>query len=144
MGIKQSIVVVSEFTVKTPDGGGTRGASPGEYVLRYMARTGATEDLTPVLWDQESFVTRYMARAEAVDRAESVPELKQDMRDIQGDGGVGFGYGDVSLSHRKLHKAAKDIQKQFDDGKTVMKTVISFDETSCSKRRAITGGTSTR
>lgn len=128
MGIKQSIVVVSEFTVKTPDGGGTRGASPGEYVLRYMARTGATEDLTPVLWDQESFVTRYMARAEAVDRAESVPELKQDMRDIQGDGGVGFGYGDVSLSHRKLHKAAKDIQKQFDDGKTVMKTVISFDE----------------
>lgn len=127
MSLKQSVVIVSEFTVKTPDGGGSRGASPGEYVLRYMARMGATEDLTPVVWDQESFVTRYMARSEAVDRAGSIPELKQDMRDIQGDGGIGFGYGDVSLSHKKIHRAARDIQKCFDEGKTVMKTVISFD-----------------
>lgn len=49
MSLKQSVVIVSEFTVKTPDGGGSRGASPGEYVLRYMARMGATEDLTPVV-----------------------------------------------------------------------------------------------
>ena len=128
MSLKQSIVVVNEFTVKTPDGGGTRGATPGDYVLRYMARVGATEDLTPVMWDQESFVTRYMARSDAVDRAESIPGLKEDMKGIQGDGGVAFGYGDVSLSHVKLHEAAKDIQKAFDKGKTVMKTVISFDQ----------------
>ena len=47
MGLKQDIVVVSEFSVKTPSGG-TRGGTPGQYVERYMARGDAVEDLTPV------------------------------------------------------------------------------------------------
>lgn len=132
MSLKQSVVIVNEFTVKTAKGG-TRGGTPGDYVLRYMARDGATEDLTPVRMDTENFVMRYMARSEAVDKAltisdSSVSDLKKEMRDIQGDGGVAFGYGDFSLSHKKLKTAAKDIQKQFDNGKTVMKTVLSFDE----------------
>jgi hypothetical protein len=127
MGLKQSVVVVNEFTTKTANGG-TRGGTPGDYVLRYMARDGATEDLTPVRKDTENFIMRYMARKEAVDVARSVPELKEDMRDIQGDGGIAFGYGEVSLSHKKLKKASKDIQKNFDNGKTVLKTVLSFDE----------------
>lgn len=127
MGLKQSVVVVNEFTTKTSNGG-TRGGTPGDYVLRYMARDGATEDLTPVRKDTENFIMRYMARKEAVDVARSVPELKEDMRDIQGDGGIAFGYGEVSLSHKKLKKASKDIQKNFDNGKTVLKTVLSFDE----------------
>lgn len=132
MSLKQSVVIVNEFTVKTAKGG-TRGGTPGDYVLRYMARDGATEDLTPVRMDTENFITRYMARSDAVDNAlsisdSSVADLKQEMRDIQGDGGVAFGYGDFSLSHKKLKAAAKDIQKQFDEGKTVMKTVLSFDE----------------
>ena len=127
MSLKQSVVVVNEYTVKTSNGG-TRGGTPGDYVLRYMSRDGATEDLTPVRRDTENFITRYMARESAVDDAISVPELKEQMRQIQGDGGVAFGYGDFSLSHKKLKQAAKDIQKNFDDGKTVMKTVLSFDE----------------
>ena len=127
MGLKQSVVVVNEFTTKTANGG-TRGGTPGDYVLRYMARDGATEDLTPVRKDTENFIMRYMARKEAVDIARSVPELKEDMRNIQGDGGIAFGYGEVSLSHKKLKKASKDIQKNFDNGKTVLKTVLSFDE----------------
>lgn len=127
MGLKQSVVIVNEFTVKTPNGG-TRGGTPGDYVRRYMARDGATEDLTPVRRDTENFVMRYMARKEAVDVADSVADLKDNMRDIQGDGGIAFGYGEVSLSHKKLKKASKDIQKHFDEGKTVLKTVLSFDE----------------
>ncbi|MBO5435610.1 hypothetical protein J6A31_07440 [bacterium] len=127
MSLKQSVVIVNEFTTKTANGG-TRGGTPGDYVLRYMSRDGATEDLTPVRHDTENFIMRYMAREEAVDNAVSVANLKADMRSIQGDGGVAFGYGDVSLSHKKLKLAAKDIQKNFDDGKTVLKTVLSFDE----------------
>lgn len=127
MSLKQSVVVVNEYTVKT-NSGGTRGGTPGDYVLRYMSRDGATEDLTPIRRDTENFITRYMAREDAVDEAISVPELKEQMRQIQGDGGVAFGYGDFSLSHKKLKQAAKDIQKNFDEGKTVMKTVLSFDE----------------
>ena len=47
MGLKQSVVIVNEYTIKTGDKGGTRGGTPGDYVLRYMARVGATEDITP-------------------------------------------------------------------------------------------------
>jgi hypothetical protein len=50
------------------------------------------------------------------------------MKDLQKDGGIAFGYGDYSLSHEKLKAAAKDIQKNFNEGKTVIKTVISFEE----------------
>ena len=128
MSLKQSIVIVNEFTFKTGSSKGTRGGSPGDYVLRYMGRDLATEDLTPVQFDNESYIMRYMARREATEQAGSVPDLKEKMRDIQGMGGVAFGYGNVSLSHTKLKSASKDIQKNFDNGKTVMKTVVSFDE----------------
>lgn len=127
MSLKQSVVIVNEFTTKTAKGG-SRGGTPGDYVLRYMAREGATEDLTPIRRDTENFIMRYMARDSAVDYADSVPDLKNEMRDIQGQGGIAFGYGDFSLSHTKLKAASKDIQKNFDEGKTVLKTVISFDE----------------
>ena len=127
MSLKQSIVIVNEFTTKTAKGG-TRGGTPGDYVLRYMSRNGAVEDLTPVRKDTENFILRYMARDEAVDDAVSIEDLKDNMREIQGSGGVAFGYGDFSLSDEKLKAAAEDIQRNFDSGKTVMKTVLSFDE----------------
>lgn len=127
-GLKQHIVIVNEFTTKTSKGG-SRGGTPGGYVERYMAREKATEILAPIRHDDvDSFVTRYMARDSAVDDTTSVPSLKRKMRNKQGQGGVAFGYGDVSLSHKKLKAASKDIQRCFDNGKTVMKTVISFDE----------------
>lgn len=70
MTLKQSIVVVNEYTVKTDaqKTGGTRGGSPGAYVTRYMARELATEPIAPVQrTDLDSFVTKYMARADAVE-----------------------------------------------------------------------------
>lgn len=128
MGLKQSIVIVNEYTIKNGNGG-SRGGTPGDYVMRYMGRDMATEDLTPVkLTEAEDYITRYMAREEASEVLDSVPEIKQAMHDAQKNGGVAFGYGCVSLSHEKLKAASKDIQAQFDKGKTVMKTVLSFDE----------------
>lgn len=38
MGLKDSIVIKNRFTYKTGSSGGTRGATPGEFVLRYMSR----------------------------------------------------------------------------------------------------------
>lgn len=130
MGLKQSIVVVNEYTVKNKSGkGGSRGGTPGDYVLRYMARDKATEDLTPVkLEDTDTYITRYMARKEATEKLDSVRNIKRGMKAAQGMGGVAFGYGSISLSHRKVKRASKDIQRNFDNGKTVMKTILSFDE----------------
>lgn len=129
MSLKQSIVVVNEYTIKNKSGkGGSRGGTPGDYVLRYMARNGAVEDLTPVQFDSETYIERYMARDSATETCDSVSGLKSDMKKIDGNGGVAFGYGDYSLSHKKLAQCSKDIQAQFDKGKTVFKTVVSFDE----------------
>lgn len=130
MGLGQSIVIVNEYTVKGSDGKGSRGSTPGDYVTRYMARNKATESLTPVrLTEQEDYIRRYMARREACEPLDvSVAQIKQDMRAAQGMGGVAFGYGSVSLSDDKLRVCAHDIQEQFDKGKTVMKTVVSFTE----------------
>lgn len=134
--LKKSVVIVNEYTVKT-SGGGTRGSTPGDYVLRYMGRDGATECVAPIRYDDnEDYIMRYMARSDAVDDAVSSYEdigidrdgLKDRLYDIQGQGGIAFGYGEPSLSHKKLKASAKDIQKNFDNGKTVMKTVLSFDE----------------
>lgn len=128
MGLKQSIVVVNEYTIKNKKGG-SRGGTPGNYVTRYMARTGATEDLTPVrLEDTDAYITRYMARKEASETLNSVSDIKKGMKAAQGYGGLAFGYGDISLSDEKLRQASRDIQRNFDKGKTVMKTVLSFDE----------------
>ena len=126
MGLKQSVVIVNEFTTKT-SGGGTRGGTPGGYVTRYMARSDASEGLAPVKRDDESIKERYAMREMIADTAGSVPQLKNDLRTTQGDNGVAFGYGEYTLSHRRLKEIAKEIQTQFDKGKTVMKTVISFD-----------------
>ena len=128
MSLKTDIVVVNEFTYKLPDGSGTRGATPGDYITGYMAREGAGEAVTPVkLFDADDYIVRYMARDEATEFASDVPELKMAMKDAQKWGGQAFGYGCLSLSNEALVAASKDIQHQFDIGKTVFKTVVSFD-----------------
>lgn len=129
MSLKQSIVIVSEFTFKTKSGGGSRGATPGAYAYDYMARGDAVEPLTPVkLHAMDAQDSIYRAREEARSQSESLSDLKTAFREAKQSGGVAFGYNHVSLPHDELVRACDDIQKQFDDGKTVFKTVLSFDE----------------
>ena len=130
MSLKQSIVVVNEFSVPTPGGGkhgGSRGGTPGAYVMRYMARKGATEPVTPIRRrDTEDFILRYMARESATEKAVSRHQLKDNVLHVSGQGGVAFGYGQPSLSDEGVRRASADIQRLFDEGHTVMKTVLSF------------------
>lgn len=139
MGLKQDIIVVNEFSVPLPGGKGSRGATPGDYVTRYMARGQATESLAPIQrLRTDDFIMRYMARESAVERAGiSRGAAKHAMRQAQGDGGVAFGYGSVSLSDEQLRAASKDIQQRFESGKTVLKTVLSFDEEYLRKHRIV-------
>jgi hypothetical protein len=138
VGLKQDVVIVNEFSIKKRDGSGSRGATPGSNVERYMARPQATESLAPVQrLRTDDFILRYMARASAVERAASRVEIKHTMRQAQGVGGVAFGYGSVSLSDEQLRAASKDIQQHFDAGRTVLKTVLSFDEAYLKKHRIV-------
>ena len=130
MSLKQSIVVVNEFSVPTPGSGkhgGSRGGTPGAYVMRYMARKGATEPVTPIRRrDTEDFILRYMARESATEKAVSRHQLKDNVLHVSGQGGVAFGYGQPSLSDEGVRRASADIQRLFNEGHTVMKTVLSF------------------
>jgi hypothetical protein len=127
MSLKQSIVVKNEFSLRTANGG-TRGGTPGSYVLRYMTRKGATEALTHQRGEIAGYIQEYMARDEATEQAISVSDIKDRFREFDRLNGRAFGYGKVSLSDKQLRKASNDIQKSFEAGKTVLKTVISFDE----------------
>src|SRR5699024_2495861 len=140
MGLKQDVVVVNEYSVPLPGGKGSRGGTPGNYVTRYMAREQAVESLAPIQRVRtDDFIMRYMARDSAVERPGATRQgIKTEMRQAQGDGGVAFGYGSVSLSDDQLRAASKDIQRRFESGKTVLKTVLSFDE-SYLKKHGIVG-----
>lgn len=129
MGLKQSIVVKNQFTVKTGDSGGRRGTTPGRYVTRYMARKGATEPIAPIRQSRtDDFIQKYMARESATEALRNPIEVQRKAEDVVKFGGVAFGYGQVALSDDELIDASNDIQKCFDEGKTVLKIVISFDE----------------
>ncbi len=129
MSLKQSIVIVNEFTVKTGEGKGSRGGTPGKYILDYMSRGDATESCAPVrYYNSDDFMTKYLIREGIAGRSEDILRLDSEIKSSELDAGVAFGYGKPSLSREDLHKASKDVQAQFDAGKTVMKTVISFSE----------------
>ena len=128
MSLSHDIVVRNEFTYRLPTGQGTRGATPGNYVTGYMVRENAGEAVTPVrLFDADTYIRRYMARADASESAFSVNDLKDRIADAQQWGGQAFGYGSLSLSNEALAAASRDIQNRFDEGKTVLKTILSFD-----------------
>lgn len=138
--LKQAVVIVNEFTTKTKRGG-TRGGTPGAYVDRYMGRTSAVEDITPVrLMDEHEMLERYVARRHSALGATSKDEVLERVNAADGDGGIAFGTGSLSLSADAFHKLSDDIQQAFDDGKTVLKTVISFDPEYLKEMNCVTPG----
>lgn len=129
MGLKESIVVRSEYTIKNlSKRGGSRGGTPGNFVLQYMSREDATEIVTPVTVDGEPFSDRYRARREITEKAVSEYDMDRAFYKTQKRGGVAFNEHELSLSYKELVMSSKKIQDAFHDGKTVMKTIISFDE----------------
>lgn len=127
--MKKDIVIVNEFTVN-----GSRGNTPGKYVLRYMAREDANEVLAPIKRNEEGYVLHYMARKTATEKLSRKDLLKAEekVKRFDGLGGRAFGTSssadvpDVSLSDKKLRSFSKILQDAYEKGKTVFKTVISF------------------
>lgn len=158
MGLKANIIIKNEFTnnTRSEPGKGSRGASPGDYVMRYMAREDATEVLTPVKqhiditpaqvepstsYDGEAFM-RYMARSDATERLKAKDDellqdadaygsplvLKHRFRSMDKLSGRAFGSRGISLSQSDLETSSQEIQDAFDNGHSVQKIIISFTE----------------
>ncbi len=149
--LSKSIVIANEFTIH-----GSRGNSPGRYVIEYMARDGASENLTPsparpdqlskldaqmreiyrdrtmAGVDISDYVTRYMARDGATDVAidsgsTSPGKLRDDMEKMQGYSGLAFGPRSLSLTHNEVLETSRMLDREYKKGKPVLKTVISFE-----------------
>ena len=128
MSLKQSIVIRNEYTVRT-ESGGSRGGTPGSYVERYMNRDDASETLTPVrLHGIDDYALRYMTREDATEVAGSAEEVRRGAEDAELLGGRAFGRGKLSLANDEVKLVSRRIQKAFDEGHTVFKTILSFDE----------------
>ena len=148
MSLSKDIVIKNEFT-NNARGRGSRGASPGQYVTRYMAREDATEVLTPIqvitpdAYDSHSFM-RYMIRENATEKLKQKDDdilihadehthgsplvLKHSFKRQEKLAGRAFGSKGISLSHDELIESSDEIQKAFDEGHTVQKIVLSFTE----------------
>lgn len=138
MDLKQGIAIINQYTIKGRDGKGSRGSTPGQYVTRYMARDRATEMVhTYPLYDR--YILDYMARESAIDKSLSISDAKENS-DWDIYDGVAFNRKKPSLSKDELLQSSKEIQEAFDEGKTVLKTVISFDEEYLKERGIVEEG----
>lgn len=145
--LKQCIMIKNEFSNNVNStGNGSRGNSPGQYVMRYMAREQATEVLSPVRLNDASFNSdlfmRYMLRSNATEKMKHFSDsllidvdaygspyaLKHRFRKMDQLSGRSFGSKGISLSHDELGNSSERIQRAFDDGHSVQKIVISFTE----------------
>ena len=133
MGMKQNIVIVNEFTEN-----GSRGATPGAYVERYMARDGrATETVTPVsiipeptmklmkrvakdkkidLNEDEvndeytmfNYLTRYVARDTATEHL--IQSGESDQRVLEDNFDKIQGYSGIAFSPKSIALTHKDFK----------------------------------
>lgn len=153
MRAKQAIVIVNEFT-QNGSRGGTPGLYVERYMGRdgssetltpTLARSSEMDRLYTQItkeyhkakpnateYDLFDYTTRYMARDTATEKLVLDGESREDtlldsFDKIQGLSGIAFGPDTISLSHDAFKKKSKQIQDEYDKGKPVLKTVISFD-----------------
>ena len=148
MSLKQSIVVKSEYTIQNKTTGkGSRGSSIDNFIYDYMARKGCSDVIYPLPDDSQevvlneqtdnkydsdeeldAYVNRYMARESAVEKIRKDTDDEEIFYNVDNADGVAFSNDSISLSDAELKALADNIQKAFLKGKTVKKTVLSFDE----------------
>lgn len=108
MSLKQSIIIKNEFSA--PDGserGGSRGGTPGNYVVSYMSRRSATEPIAPVARNRiDDFVSKYMARASAV---EQVLEGYQEGLAVPNGRTGTHGYSAPTLAARRRERSVRRL-----------------------------------
>ena len=122
-------MVRNEFTVRDGGGKGSRGSTPGLFVERYMAREGASESL-PVVRDtpMDDFEYVYKTRKKVAEETRHPYDVRNRVENVAVSSGKMFGTLGFSYSREELEEARDTIQNSFDNGKTVHRFVISFDD----------------
>lgn len=129
MGLKQSIVIKSQFGSKTP----------GRYIKEYTSREDATETL-----EIENYISQYTPRMNATEKLKQNISSEIDV-EAQEEGftskqGVMFGNHGLSYSDKMLKSCAKKIQKATDEGHVPILQVISFEHNYLKEKGIISEG----
>lgn len=134
MGLEQDVVIVNRFSVPDGRGGGSRGGTPGRFIIRYMSRDDAIENIAPTrLQEINGLLDRFDARFNAYREADpddfdAVRKMTRKVEASQKKGGVAFTSGDPAMSDEKLFAISDRIQDKFEEGHTAMEMVISFTD----------------
>src|SRR5699024_11872786 len=105
MGLSQDIVVKSRFSVPLGHGTGSRGGTPGKFILRYMSRDLAGENIAPTrLNERDSNLAVYDRRQQAVNEGGDIPTIRHKMQAAQRRGGV-----DRSEEHTSALQSRVDL-----------------------------------
>lgn len=133
MSLKQKIVIVNEFTNRNNS---SRGSTPGKYVTDYISRPDAVDILYPLqskttmLKNLDDSIKRYKVRdqmkRESIRNYDGSEDLQESIRNYDGADGLAFGNDGLSYSKEELAQTGEEIQRCFDEGHTVLKTVVSF------------------
>ena len=128
--LKDAIVVKNQFTNQKHSG---YGKTLNQYIMRYVSRKGATEMMTPINqapFDSDNYVVDYMARRDAtedlIEDGIGPERLMFESEQLVGYEGRAFGSKGVSYSEDTLKSESQKMQELFDSGHTVLKTVFSF------------------
>ncbi|MCG3400720.1 relaxase MobL [Staphylococcus massiliensis] len=116
MGLKQDIIIRSQFGSK----------SPGNYIVNYTSRKNATESL-----EINNYITKYTTRYEANEKLKQEGGLDEDIAQLEDKhtlkNGVMFGNRGLSYTSSQLRESARRTQKATEEGHVAILQVISFN-----------------
>lgn len=135
------IVLKNRIVASTGPHAGIHGTTPGRYILRYMARSGANEYVALTGPRPYDYATRYMTRRQAVSDSGTISVALDEtgaehpMHDYFLYSGVGFGswqsrrngrLSALSMTDQQIREASRQVQDRFDQGHDVSQLVVSF------------------
>lgn len=127
--LPSSIVCVNQFSQSLGPGKGTRGHTPGNFILSYVMRASGGEYIAPAQLKENDDPALYHQAVEKSTRdAQSSKEILDIAYKKRQRGGIAFADGNPALSNERVLAMSKEIQRHFDQGGTVMMTVLSFDK----------------
>ena len=124
--LKKEIMIRSEFTVKRGQKG-TRGSTPGDFMRGYICRDDACEAADEIVISRLEPKSARSKRIDAlIAQSVSADAFERAMKKLNGKSGFAFDALSLSMPDSDLKTKAESFQKLFDQGKTIIKTVISF------------------
>lgn len=124
--LSKDIVIINRYSSKFHSQQGGGGKTPGNFIVGYTSRLDATEQyiISDKVIDDRNFAFLQDIRNFVGD----IRKTSSEVVDLSKRDGRSFGNLSLDYSDERLNNQAKKIQELYDDGHSVLKTVISFSD----------------